>query len=66
MRLNLYWRGRDIIDIEAHVWKKRRCDDEVFEEAPSLQAASHLAASELANDVAPDTRVFGFTGGPHG
>ncbi len=60
MRLNLYWRGCDVIDIEVHVWKMRRADEDIAETAPSMQAAPHLAASELANDMAPDTRVFGF------
>lgn len=63
MRLNLYWRGRDVIDIEVHVWRLRDEDDE--DEGPALQASGHLAASELADGTpSPDTYAqalsFGF------
>ena len=60
MRLNLYWRGRDVLDIEAHLWRKRPDDDEP--EQPKLQAAANLADSSRAEPMdAPDTYVaFGF------
>ncbi len=57
MRLNLYWRGRDVIDIEAHVWRKRD-DDAAAEEPPKLQAAGQLADASLAEPMdCPDTTV---------
>lgn len=63
MRLNLYWRGRDVIDIEAHLWRKRV--DEDAEPEPIVAGLAHLPGSELADDTEPDTyvHVFGFTGG---
>lgn len=59
MRLNLYWRGRDVLDIEAHLWRKRD-DDEP--EQPKMQAAAHLADSSRAEPMeASETYVaFGF------
>lgn len=60
MRLNLYWRGRDVIDVELHVWKKR--EDPPADDGPPLRAAGHLQDAARAEPMAhPDTVVFGFT-----
>lgn len=54
MRLNLYWRGRDVIDIEAHVWRKRPSENsEVLVRNTSLDTG-------FAEDTEPDTYVRGF------
>lgn len=58
MRLNLYWRGRDVIDIEMHIWKKR--DEESEAETPKLEAVGYLADSSRAEATQPDTTTFGF------
>jgi hypothetical protein len=59
MRINVYWRGFDLLDIEAHAFRRRK-DDEPGGEAPKLQAAAHLADSSRAEPMAPDTTAFGF------
>lgn len=57
MRLNLYWRGRDVIDVEAHLWRKRE-DADTGEGPPKLTAAPHLADSARAEPMEyPDTTV---------
>lgn len=57
MRVNLYWRGRDVIDVELHVWK-RRADDDKTEEPPKLQAAAHPVDVSRAEPMScPDTTV---------
>lgn len=58
MRLNLYWLGRDVIDIELHVWKKR--DETQESQGPSLEAVGYLADSSRAEATQPDTTTFGF------
>jgi hypothetical protein len=69
VRLNLYWRGRDVIDVEVHVFRRRRGSEDneptlqSEDKEPTLQAAGQLAASELAEPMEPDTYVripFGF------
>lgn len=58
MRLTLYWRGRDVIDVEVHAWKKRADDGS---EPPKMEAVGYLADSSRAEPTdEPDTRVFGF------
>lgn len=67
MRLNLYWRGRDVLDIEAHVWKRRPPEPKPKPEpeGPALHAAPHLADTAYARDFGPpDTVVFGFCAPP--
>lgn len=59
VRLNLYWRGRDVIDVELHVWR-RRADDEPGDECPKLTAAPGLQGVSRAAPMEPDTAVFGF------
>lgn len=54
MRLNLYWRGWDLIDIEAHLLSRRRDDDDM------IVVRTLLEGSEMAEEIEPDTRVFGF------
>lgn len=58
MRLNLYWRGRDVLDVEVHVWRKRPdLDDDI------VVYAGGLTVTDLADDAVIDTRVgipFGF------
>lgn len=56
MRLNLYWRGRDVIDVEVHAWRKRP-DDSAEDDGPTLRAAGHLQSSERAEPMTPDTAV---------
>lgn len=58
MRLNLYWRGRDVIDIELHIWRKR--DEASDTGAPTLEAVGYLADSSRAEATQPDTTTFGF------
>lgn len=62
MRLNLYWRGRDVVDVELHLWRKR--DDETTSDAPKLEAAGHLQDSTRAEPCEPDTKTFGFSQRP--
>lgn len=57
MRLNLHWRGRDVIDVELHVWRMRP-DDEP--ERPKLAAAPGLQASELAENFGDPDTIAGF------
>ena len=60
MRLNLYWRGRDVIDIEAHLWRKR-ADDQPQPEPPTLEATGGGQAERAEHFGDPDTIVsFGF------
>jgi hypothetical protein len=47
MRLNLYWRGWDLIDIEAHL-VRRRCDG---------STATNITVAESAD---PNRIDFGF------
>ena len=60
MRLNLYWRGRDVIDVEVHVWKRRAddaCDDDCGCTGPALESSGN-GQFELAEPMeAPDTTV---------
>lgn len=61
MRLTLCWRGRDVFDVELHVWRRR--EDDKSEEAPQMQAVGYLADSSRAEPMeCPDTTVssFGF------
>lgn len=58
MRLNLYWRGRDVIDVELHLWRKR--DDEPAAEPPVIQASGVLQDADRAEPMQPDTTAFGF------
>lgn len=60
MRLNLYWRGRDVIDVELHVWKQRK-DDETPGNSPKLKASGGGQAERADQFGDPDTVVvFGF------
>lgn len=54
MRLNLYWRGRDVIDIEAHIWRRRREDDD------TTVIHASLPVSDASEPIDPDTWAFGF------
>ena len=64
MRLNLYWRGRDVVDLELHLWRKREKPSPPGR-GPRLQAAGQCADVTLAEPLpSPDTTVagrFGFT-----
>lgn len=64
MRLNLYWRGRDVVDVEVHVWKRR--DPEPVDRGPALQARAALADTAIADPFGdPGTIVsFGFCASP--
>ncbi len=55
MRINVYWRGRDVIDVELHVWEKR--DDGPVDEGPTLQATGGGIAELSGQDSRPDTSV---------
>lgn len=59
MRLNLYWRGRDVIDVELHLWRTRP-DDAPTDLGPTLRATGHLQDSSRSTPMEPDTAVFGF------
>lgn len=62
MRLNLYWRGRDIIDIELHVWRLR---DDDPQPGPVLEAAAGGEFERADPMEAPDTTVrIGFRSHP--
>jgi len=57
VRLNLYWRGIDIIDLEVHVLRPRPVEVEDCGCGDETLAASG-GQFELADDLeAPDTRV---------
>ncbi len=60
VRLNLYWRGRDVLDVELHVWRKR--DDSPADlGAPRLEATSGGQAERAESFGDPDTKTsFGF------
>ena len=62
MRLTLYWRGRDVLDLELHVWKRRAAAD--APDLPRIEAAGHLVDSERAEPTEPDTTTFGFGARP--
>lgn len=66
MRLNLYWRGRDVVDVEVHVWKLR--DPEPVDAGPALQARAHLADTALAEPFGDAATItsFGFCASPDG
>jgi hypothetical protein len=57
MRLNLYWRGFDIVDVEVHLFRRRIDGDDV------LITRTMLEDSERSDAIDPDTWVFGFAGG---
>lgn len=60
MRLNLYWRGRDVIDIELHAWR-RRDDGQPQDGAPNLEASGGGHAERAATYGDPATIAsFGF------
>lgn len=57
MRLTLSWRGRDVIDVEIHAWRKHVDEPE----QPKLMASGNLQDFSRAEPMAPDTAVcFGF------
>ena len=58
MRLNLYWRGIDLIDIELHLFRPRADEDQP--EVPVIQAAAHPVDVSRAEPMEPDTMAFGF------
>lgn len=62
MRLNLYWRGRDVVDLEIHLWRKR--DEPKEDDAPKLEAVGYLADSSRSEPAQPDTTTFGFGSRP--
>lgn len=56
MRVIVTMRGTAVVDLEL-CWPRRQ---EPGEEPPVLQAAAHLAGSEIAEPMEPDTSAFGF------
>jgi len=59
MRLNVYWRGRDVIDVEVHLWRKR--DDDEQPDPPKLEASGGGQVERADHFGDPDTAVsFGF------
>jgi hypothetical protein len=61
MRLNLYWRGRDVIDVELHVWKKRE-ERTLDGNGPTLQATGGGQAERAEPYGDPATQHgFGFS-----
>lgn len=61
MRINIFWRGFDLLDIEAHAFRRR--PDEKVEVGPKLEAVGYLADSSRAEPMQPDTSAaFGFGG----
>ena len=64
MRLNLYWRGRDVIDVEVHMWR-RRDDDQPQGSAPKLEASGGGQAERADTYGDPATIAgFGFRSSP--
>ena len=63
MRLNLYWRGIDLIDVELHLFRHRD-DDEPTGQPPVLSAAAHPVDVSRADGPAwqddQPVVVFGF------
>lgn len=55
MRLNLYWRGRDVIDVELHIWKPRPPEGN-----PVVVVTNTRAETELADEQEPGISGFGF------
>ncbi|MCW2763860.1 MAG: hypothetical protein JWR85_4061 [Marmoricola sp.] len=60
MKLNLYWRGRDVIDIELHLWRLRKTTTVVKDDGPSLRAGASLQSAAFAKPTTPQTTI-GFT-----
>lgn len=59
MRINLYWRGRDVVDVEVHLWKMR--DEAVNSGAPTLEASGGGSAERAEHYGDPATQHgFGF------
>ena len=59
MRINVYWRGRDVIDIELHIWKRR--EDSAQDDGPTLQASGGGLQERAEPYGDPMTQVsFGF------
>jgi len=59
VRLNLYWRGRDVLDVELHLWRRR--DEPTAEAAPTMQANGGGQAERSDHFGDPATIVtFGF------
>lgn len=64
MRLNLYWRGWDLLDVELHI-VRRRPDGNAADEGPSLRATDGGQAERADPFGDPGTVVgFGFSRAP--
>jgi hypothetical protein len=60
VRVNLYWRGRDVLDVELHQWRKRE-DTPPHGSPPKLEATGGGQAERADTFGDPDTIVsFGF------
>lgn len=57
MRLTLRWRGRDVIDVELHVWRNR--EDTTDDSGPTLQASGGGQA-ERADTYGDPATIAGF------
>lgn len=58
MRLNLYWRGQDVVDVELHVWRKRP-DDMTTDDGPRIEASGG-GSSERASSFGDPATIAGF------
>jgi len=58
VRLNLYWRGRDVIDIELHAWRKRP-DQTTTDDGPRLEASGG-GSSERSSTFGDPATIAGF------
>lgn len=59
VRLNLYWRGRDVIDVELHLWRKRPDDATPESDGPKLEASGG-GSSERASTFGDPMTIAGF------
>jgi hypothetical protein len=53
VRLNLYWRGWDLVDIEVHLVRRRPADND----GPVLESAAGGQFELAEPEPYPDTRV---------
>lgn len=63
MKILITAAGRDVVDVELHVWRKRKPPSAApapKDEGPVLRASGHLQSSERGREMQPDTRTFGF------
>jgi hypothetical protein len=63
VRLTLYWRGYDLLDVELHLIRRRPDDDPPDHDGPALEAGGSLESSDRAEPYGDPATVvrFGFS-----